>query len=301
MSDDKHVEHKDVKVNRTYKDSVFRDLFTSYESPISLYNAVFSSNVPLDAKVEHLQISNAMYTAFRCDVSFVVGDELVVIVEHQSTINPNMPIRLLLYIAKLYENILDENMKYNRSLKKIPTPRFAVLYNGKESFPEKTELKLSDAYTLKNAGIQLELIVPIFNINYGYNKEMMERCASLKGYAYMEDGVRRYEEHGDNKYIMAIEDCIKEGLLVDYLKKQMKRVRNMLQGEYSFERELEVRGMEEREAGILIGLERGIEKGIEMGREEGILSVARSLVDIGLSFDKIASATGLSEEEIENL
>ena len=111
-----------------------------------------------------------MYTAFRCDLSFIVGDDLVVIVEHQSTINLNMPIRLLLYIAKLYENILDENSRYNRGLKKIPTPRFAVLYNGKEPFPERSELKLSDAYILKDSGIHLELRVPFFNINYGYNK-----------------------------------------------------------------------------------------------------------------------------------
>jgi len=300
MSDnDEHAKFKDkdVKVSRTYKDSVFRDLFTSWESPISLYNALFSSNVPLDAKVEHLQISNAMYQAFRCDLSFIVGDDLVVIVEHQSTINLNMPIRLLLYIAKLYENILDEHLRYNRSLKKIPTPRFAVLYNGKESFPERTELKLSDAYILKDVGIQLELRVPVFNINYGYNKEMMEQCSSLKGYSYMEAGVRKYEEYGDDKFAMAVEDCIKEGLLVDYLKKQIKRVRNMLQGEYSFEKELEVRGLEEREKGILIGLERGREEGIEART----LALARSFRDMGVSLDKVAKATGLREEEIKAL
>jgi|GEM_PF-4023437 len=60
MSDDKCIEYKDVKGNRNYKDSVFRELFTSWGSSISLYNAVFSSNLPLNAKVEHLQISNVL-------------------------------------------------------------------------------------------------------------------------------------------------------------------------------------------------------------------------------------------------
>ena len=126
---------------------------------------------------------------------------------------------------------------------------------------------------------------------------MMEQCSSLKGYSYMEAGVRKYEEYGDDKFAMAVEDCIKEGLLVDYLKKQIKRVRNMLQGEYSFEKELEVRGLEEREKGILIGLERGREEGIEART----LALARSFRDMGVSLDKVAKATGLREEEIKAL
>jgi len=125
----------------------------------------------------------------------------------------------------------------------------------------------------------------------------MERCSSLKGYAYMEDRVRRHEEAGDDKYSRAIEECIKEGFLTDYLKKQIKRVRNMLQREYSFERELEVRGLEEREKGILIGLEEGREEGITIRT----LTLARSFKRHGGSLDKIAEATGLSEEEIRTL
>ena len=112
------------KNNREYKDTVFVDLFTSWDSPISLYNAISLRALPLDTKVQPLQIANALYTSLRCDLSFKLENELIVIIEHQSTINQNMPTRLLLYVAMLYLNILDEEIRYARLLKHIPTPRF---------------------------------------------------------------------------------------------------------------------------------------------------------------------------------
>ena len=112
-------EEKKETVTREYKDSVFVDLFTSYESPISLYNALSFSNVSKDTKVQSLQISNALYTSLRCDLAFTIKNELIVIVEHQSTVNQNMPTRLLLYVAMLYLNILDEDARYARILKRF--------------------------------------------------------------------------------------------------------------------------------------------------------------------------------------
>ena len=297
---------------REYKDTVFIDLFTSWDSPISLYNALSSTNIPKDTKIQLLQISNALYTSLRCDLAFTVENELIVIIEHQSTINMNMPIRLLFYVAMLYLNILDENIRYARKLKQIPTPRFFVLYNGDEKLPEISELRLSDAFMLKGKDIpiQLELIVPVININYGQNKKIMEQCETLNGYSYLINRIRKYikidKEHA---FDLAIKDCIQNKMLAEYLIKQQKRVKNMLQTEYSLETELAVRGAEEREAGILLGMQQGIQKGMQRGMQKGMqrgsynakIETAKKLIPMGLSYESIAQATGLSMEEVLKL
>ena len=292
-------EEKHATTNREYKNTVFIDLFTSWTSPISLYNAISSSNVADDAEIKQLQISNALYTSLRCDLAFTIENELIVIIEHQSTINMNMPTRLLLYIAMLYLNILDEQTRYARTLRQIPTPRFFVLYNGDEKLPEKTELRLSDAFKLKERGMpQLELIVPVININYGQNKEIMKRCKTLNGYSYLIDRIKKYRVVDiEHQFELAIQDCIQHGMLDDYLINQQKRVKNMLQTEYRFETELAVRGAEEREAGILLGMQ----KGMQQGRIEGILTTAARMKKANFDVPTIIEMTGLSAEQVAKL
>lgn len=314
-------EDRNTTKNREYKNTVFIDLFTSWASPVELYNAISSSNVPEGTKVKPLQISNALYTSLKCDLAFMLKNELVVIIEHQSTINENMPTRLLLYIALLYLNILDEEIRYARTLKPIPTPRFFVLYNGKETLPEMSELRLSDAFMLKDEEIplQLELIVPVININYGQNKEIMGKSKTLNGYSYLIDRIRKYEAiDKDNKFDLAIKDCIEHGMLDGYLTEQWKRVKNMLQSEYNYDLDIAVQRAEAKEAGILLGIERGMQRGIQRGiqrgmqkgRMEGIIQgsydtkieTAKKLIAMNyLSIEQIAQVTGLSMEEIAKL
>ncbi|MGP1440431.1 MAG: hypothetical protein ACTTJ3_06800 [Treponema sp.] len=301
-------EDRNTTKSREYKNTVFIDLFTSWTSPIELYNAISSSNMPEDTKVKPLQISNALYTSLRCDLAFMLENELVIIIEHQSTINQNMPTRLLLYIALLYLNILDEEIRYARTLKPIPTPRFFVLYNGKEKLPEKTELRLSQAFTLKDEKIpiQLELIVPVININYGQNKEIMGKCKTLHGYSYLIYRIRKYEAiDREKKFDLAIKDCIDHGILNKYLVEQWKRVKNMLQSEYNYDLDIAVQRAEAREAGILLGIERGMQKGriegMQKGKMEGILNTASRMKKANFDIPTIMEMTELSAEEIAKL
>ena len=291
---------KKEKVRRNYKDTVFTDLFTNWESPVSLYNSLFSCNEPKETKVEHLQISNALYTSMKCDLSFKIKDELVVIVEHQSTINRNMPIRFLMYIGKIYENLLDTSLRYARTLKCIPTPRFAVLYNGNDPFPERDEMKLSDAY-LVNVLPQLDLTVAVININYGKNKEMMAMCPTLNGYSYLDSRIKAYKDLGDDRFEMAIKDCIQNNMIVEYLQQQQKRVKNMLQDEYDYEKDIATQRAEAHESGILEGIEKGIEKGIERGSYDTKIETVKNCLNLKLPVETIMQITGIEKETIEKV
>ena len=153
----KHKKKRKIhKQNRQYKDSVFVDLFTYYEDYIvSLYNALSGEKLPENAQVENLNLKNTLYTNIRNDVSFLIDNIILVLIEHQSTINKNMPLRLLLYVAEIYKNILDEKIRYSREQQYIPTPIFYVLYNGKELYPENKTLRLSDAF-IENDDLSLK-------------------------------------------------------------------------------------------------------------------------------------------------
>jgi len=116
------------------------------------------------------------------DICFVIDGKLVVLVEHQSTINENMCLRMLIYSSKEYEKITDSKDLYREKMIKIPTPEFIVLYNGKEEFPDYKEMRLSDSFEIKSETCFLELVAKVYNINKGRNVEMVSRSPVLSGY-----------------------------------------------------------------------------------------------------------------------
>ena len=146
----------EFNVNRKHKDSVFSVLFSTPENLRELYSAIEGIDIPQDAVVEINTLSDVLFMGQINDISFTIDDRIVVLIEHQSTINNNIPLRLLMYIARIYEKIIDKKNIYHSKLVKIPAPEFIVLYNGKDPFPDYQELKLSTAYKtiegLKNSG-----------------------------------------------------------------------------------------------------------------------------------------------------
>ena len=154
--------------NRKYKDSVFVDLFSEDEKAkenfLSLYNALHNTHLPLSCPVENIKLDNVMYMNIINDVSCLVDGKIIVLAEHQSTINENMPLRFLEYIARLYEKLQTPADRYLKKLSPIPTPEFYVFYNGMEDYPETITLKLSDAFITKPDSLPLELTVQVMNI-----------------------------------------------------------------------------------------------------------------------------------------
>ena len=331
---------KDVKKggaapNRNYKDSVFVDIFsrdeiTRREGAISLYNALHKEKVPEDAEVKFLELKNVVYHKVKNDVSFLLNGRIIVLFEHQSTINQNMAFRMLLYIAALYELITDVEKRYCQKLVKIQSPEFYVIYNGAKPYPALSKLRLSKAFMQKRDELSLELVVKVININHPDSKDILERCELLKGYQEFEVVVSRFKSlYGDAGYDLAIEYCIEHNILPNYLARNIREVRNMLQVEYSYETEMKVlreEALEEarkkaKKMWLKKGMERGIEKGIEQGRAEGkaegraegkaegraegirahAIETAKKLLDMGLSISAVAEATSLGEAEIAKL
>ena len=204
----------EAKVNRKYKDTIFRMLFKEKENLLSLYNAVNGTSYVDTDGLEITTLQDAVYMNYKNDVSFVFDFELN-LYEHQSTVNPNMPLRDLIYVTTVLQGIIRDEDLYNSKLIKLPTPRFVVFYNGTEPQPHKQILRLSDAYEKQLDLPELELSVTVYNINFAENKELLETCKVLKEYAQYVAIVRKFaiEKPLEKAVEQAVDTCIKNGIL----------------------------------------------------------------------------------------
>jgi len=175
-----------MSVNRNYKDSVFTWLFSDPDLLRELYGAIGGITLPPDVQVSINTLENVLYMDLYNDISFEIGGKLIVLVEHQSTINPNMALRLLLYIARVLEKTVKRKSLYSKRRMSIPWPEFYVLYNGQESYPDDTIFRLSDLFEKpeelgisKNIRPLLELEARVININEGRNEAIVKRCKKL--------------------------------------------------------------------------------------------------------------------------
>jgi hypothetical protein len=190
-----------------------------------------------------------------------------------------MPLRLLLYIAKIYESLTSKGNIYRSKRLSLPLPEFIVLYNGAAPYPDEQTLKLSDSFSdptvlglVKSETLPLELILKVYNINQGHNEPVIRRCKTLAGYSAFIAKVRWYEGQGKNReeaIKQAIKACIKENILKDFLEIHSTEVMNMLVTEWNLDDALAVQREEGREEGWEKGREEGWEKGQEEGWEKG--------------------------------
>ena len=259
-----------------YKDSLFRSLFSNEKAALELYNALHGTDYSeQNAKITINTLSESLVTSQKNDLSFIINGKLVVLVEHQSSINENMPFRLLYPVLRIFENgIPDKKTVYRKALIKLPRPEFIVLYNGTAPFPDRETLRLSDAYEQVEGydKINLQLEVQVYNINEGRNAETVNRCEELRGYTYFVHRARYHETEERRKGALpendikltavkkAIQDCKDKSLLAGFWEKLTPEEVNMLGHEWDMTTALEVVREE--------GYEKGLEKGLEKGRME---------------------------------
>ena len=288
--------------NRKYKDSVFVDLFSEDEKAkenfLSLYNALHGTELKDTKQLKNVRLDQVLYMSFYNDVSYLVENKIIVLAEHQSTINPNMPLRCLEYISRLYETIFESKEKYSRRLLHIPRPEFYVFYNGEEPFPCNKTLKLSDAFIERIEDSSLELIVKVININQQNHHPLLKNCQTMYEYTVFVETVRKWKElDPQNGFQKAMEECIANNILRDYLKRKTKEVLNMLLAEYDYETDIAVQRAEERE----IAFAEGIEQGFSDGSYKKALETAKLMRTHNYPITEICTMTGLTKEEVENI
>jgi len=258
-----------VTANREYKSNVFSMLFDNKERLLELYNALNGSHYTNEDDLEIVTLKNAIYMSMKNDLAFVLDCRLM-LYEHQSTPNPNMPLRDLFYVSKEYEKMVITQTLYSRKKVSIPAPHFIVFYNGTDTQPEQEILKLSDLYQISETEPMLELKVMMLNINDGHNEALKENCQTLKEYMQYVNLVRQYtyQESLDLKAAveLAVAECIKEGILREFLLKNRAEVVAMSIFEFDEEKEWKLIREAEYQYGVETGIETGIKQGIEQGR-----------------------------------
>ena len=281
----------EVTANRCFKSRLFVMLFEDKKELLKLYNAVSGKNYQDPELLEINTLDNAIYMSMRNDLSFII-DSRMPLYEHQSSYNPNLPLRFLLYNADVFSGLTKDENLYGTKLVRLPTPQFIVFYNGEKELPDRMELKLSDAYTVKEEEVSLELKAVMLNINPGHNEKILEACKTLREYTEYTSRVREYTRIMDLEAAVerAITECIQEGILEEFLKKNRAEAKNVSIYEYDMEKHMRMEREDAREDGI--------QEGIFENRTEIIqkmLSLKR------YSYEEIAEIVNLSMEEIHEI
>ena len=238
------------QVQRKYKDTVFRLLFKDRERALSLYNGVNGTDYKDAALLRYNILENAIFMNVHNDISFVIANQIQ-LYEHQSTVPANMPLRDLFYIADILQKTVADKTIYDSKPLMIPNPDFVVFYNGRDKTGERMELKLSDSFLIPTDSPKLELKVTVLNINKGMNEQLKEKCPDLKQYMQYVDKVRKYSKEMElrDAVIKAVDECIREDILKDFLMKQKAEVVKMSIYEFDEEREMRLIRESEREIG----------------------------------------------------
>lgn len=290
------------KVQRNVKDRLFRFLFgNNRDALLELYNALNGTEYTDASRLQIVTIDSVVYIVMKNDLAFVLSGTLNMY-EHQSTFNPNLPVRFLIYLAQEYQTMIEQARESIYGTRQIilPAPQCVVFYNGQRNMPEEQTLRLSDAFGDKKHKSDVELTVKVYNINSGYNHILMDKCRMLGEYSEFVNIAREYANDASNTESAiadAIDYCIEHGILADALRKNRLEVLGMLLEEFDvekYERTLKREGIDE-------GIEQGIEQGKEQGKEQGLRIMVETLQEIGLTrdetFSRIAEKFALSEVE----
>ncbi len=248
-----------ARVKRTYKDSLFCDIFRRKDYLQDVYRGLFGRDVSLQ-EIQLMTLQGTFFNDEKNDVSFLAGKRQIVLMEHQSTLNENMPLRMFWYMAKLYRKQVPKDAPYRTRRLQLPAPCFYVFYNGLDPAPDEWEMRLSEAF--EGEFSSLELCVKAYNINETSGSRLLEKSRALKGYSVFVAQIRRKTAAGvclEGAVKQAIRYCIEQNLLAEYfLEREMEEVFDMVSFKWDPELAKRVQLQEAQE----IGMEKGMEKGV---------------------------------------
>ena len=265
-----------VRINVKHKDRLFRKIFEKKEDLLSLYNALNDSDYTDTDALEIYTMDDFVYMGMRNDLSFLI-DMALNVFEHQSTYNPNMPVRGFLYMSSAYQKYIALNHLdiYSSSPIRLPVPRYYVFYNGKRNMPDEDTLLLTDSMPGEDAAERssAQFAAHMININAGHSSGIMEKCPKLYQYSLFIEEIRKNRRNGiplRNAVEQAVDTCIKKGILTDILLGHKAEVTDMILQEY--DEELHIAN--EKELSYQEGWEEGWEKG-QKDAEESVLAAEK--------------------------
>ena len=268
--------------NREVKDSAFTTFFGEPENASKLYAALGEMEVsPED--IAYVTLEGVLFIARKNDLAFTVKNRILVISEHQSTINENMPLRDLIYLGRTLEKVLDEKSLYRRKMIHIPTPEFYVFYNGDASFPNEKILRLSDAYLEKTEHPMLELEVKVININPSSGHRLLKECRPMYEYSWFIQQIKDYLADGwsrDDAITQAVQDCLENGIMTEFMREHGSEAVNMLYTQWNWDDAMEVEREEAYEDGVEAGRIEGKTLGDLNRSRQAILDLLEDLGDI---------------------
>ena len=228
-----------LPVNRIYKDRLYKMIFNDKSELLKLYNAINGTHYDDPAMLTITTLDNAIYMTMENDLSFII-DMRLALYEQQSTVNPNLPLRLLMYITDIYSAYTKDMNIYGSKKVQIPLPSFVIFYNGVKSQPDRTEFLLSELFHPTTDQPALELKAVMLNINKGHNQELMNACHTLRDYSEYVARIRTYsaEMPLTDAVEKAITECIHENILRDFLLKNRAEAKAMSIYEYDEEKTL---------------------------------------------------------------
>lgn len=297
-----------AEVVRNQKDTVFRMLYKNPKNALELYNGLCGKNYTDETQLRYNTLENAVYMNIKNDVSFLIHDHTM-LYEQQATWNPNMPLRSLYYITDIFHNYEKNEQElsiYGTSIIELPNPEFVVFYNGRGKYPEYSELKLSDSFkggenNTQNQEPSLELKVKVYNISKGRNKALKNRCPVLAQYVTYTELIKEYRESMplEEAVEKAVNECIKNGILKEFLMHQKAEVVKMSIYEYDEKEERRRLLKAAREEAYKEGTEVGETRGVVRGEAESLVKSIESIQNKGYSLQEACELLSISYEKYQ--
>ena len=278
--------------NRKRRDTVFCHYMVTESHLLELFNALNDTHLKNSSNVNINTLEGSFFSNIKNDISFLMDNLVIVLIEHQTTINPNMPLRFLSYLDELYRRIVSgQSAKiYGSELIKVPAPEFYVFYDGDDTSFDQQILKLSNAF--ESASENLELIVHVYNLGDGKSDILKQKCSAIKEYSIFSNKYKFYRKQKltiDQAVKEAVRYCLEHNIMAEYLRNNEKEVIDMFGFEWNEK--------EEKDALIKVGEARGEARGEIRGTLRAIKNLMRTT---NLSAEAAMKAIGISPSEYKN-
>ncbi|MEE0133150.1 MAG: Rpn family recombination-promoting nuclease/putative transposase [Treponema sp.] len=302
-------EHPNTE-NRRHKDSLFVDYFSKdrdwKQHFLSLYNALHGTDLQVETtRLERVNLEQVLYMDYYNDIAVMVNDQFILMIEHQSTINPNMPLRLLEYVTRIYGNMIDSKSKFSNQLIPLAKPEFVVFYTGNQNLPPESYLHLSDAFKLnhnQNSELTLELKVKVCKIIGKESSQIVSQCSDLDQYVQFLKLIDEAKSDGQAQPLTrAIQKAVRCDVLKNYLERKGGEALSILMTEYDYATDIAIKQEEAYASGRNEGILLGLERGRDQGAHQKALETAQKLIARGYPADDIADLLGLTISQIQEI